>query len=1038
MGNYIELHARSALSFLRGASSPEDLVYAAAEADMPALGLCDRDGVYGSARAEFTAKEVGGFHAIVGSELTMEDGTIVPVLVESRTGYQHLCQMITRAKLRAAKNESRILWSELEAFAEGLVCLTGDEEGPVRLALMQGDFGLAAEIISRLLGIFGRDRTFVELQRHHVRGEEWSIRRLVELAETFRLPLLATNGTCYAEPKRRRVFDAFTCLRYHTHLDEAGVLLASNSQRYLKSPAEMAALFADLPEAIENTVRLSEQLAFSLKDLGYRFPEYPAPQGKSAATFLRDQTYRGAKKRYGKITAKIRKQLEHELAIIEKLGFCGYFLVVWDIINTCREKNVMVQGRGSAANSAVCYCLEITAADAIKHELFFERFLSEGRHSWPDIDLDLPSGDRRESIIQSVYAKYQPNGAAMTANVITYRGRSAMREMGKVLNLPEDMLKRFSDLYGGGGVEDTEALRQRVGMAGLSMQHPRLPVLLSLYQGVYGLPRHLGQHSGGMIISDRGLDSITPLEPAAMPGRVVAQWDKDDCADLGIIKVDLLGLGMMSALQDCFELCNRRGNGREIEGMAAIPADDPATYAMIQKADTIGLFQIESRAQMATLPRLKPRNFYDIVVEVAIIRPGPIVGNMVHPYIERRNGREKIDYIDDRFEPVLKRTLGVPLFQEQILQMAVEIANFTGSEAEELRRAISFHRSDERMQKVLAKLRAAMTQNAVSEKAQARIEEVIQSFALYGFPESHAISFALLAYASAWLKQHRAVEFYVSLLNNYPMGFYSRSSLVKDAKDHGLRVRPVSVIHSNLECTVEGDQVFRLGLRQTSELSTATAERAMAERDKQPWQSLQDFLMRARPNKTERRVLAKIGALNGLAEHRREALWQAELRLDPDDLFAKNASSETAPTLEPMSPIERLDADYAGLGLTTGPHPMAYVRERCHAQGIWRAGDLEHGANGQAVIIAGLVICRQRPSTANGHLFISLEDETGISNAFVPAPTFERYRLVIVQEAFLILHGRLQHADNVTSIYTLHAEALPFNAALGVESHDFR
>ncbi|MGY8688901.1 MAG: helix-hairpin-helix domain-containing protein, partial [Verrucomicrobiales bacterium] len=444
------------------------------------------------------------------------------------------------------------------------------------------------------------------------------------------------------------------------------------------------------------------------------------------------------------------------------------------------------------------------------------------------------------------------------------------------------------------------------------------------------------------------------------------------------------------------------------------------------------------RAQMATLPRLKPRNFYDIVVEVAIIRPGPIVGNMVHPYIERRNGREKIDYIDDRFEPVLKRTLGVPLFQEQILQMAVEIANFTGSEAEELRRAISFHRSDERMQKGLDKLRAAMTQNAVSEKAQARIEEVIQSFALYGFPESHAISFALLAYASAWLKQHRAVEFYVSLLNNYPMGFYSRSSLVKDAKDHGLRVRPVSVIHSNLECTVEGDQVFRLGLRQTSELSTATAERAMAERDKQPWQSLQDFLMRARPNKTERRVLAKIGALNGLAEHRREALWQAELRLDPDDLFAKNASSETAPTLEPMSPIERLDADYAGLGLTTGPHPMAYVRERCHAQGIWRAGDLEHGANGQAVIIAGLVICRQRPSTANGHLFISLEDETGISNAFVPAPTFERYRLVIVQEAFLILHGRLQHADNVTSVYTLHAEALPFNAALGVESHDFR
>ena len=1012
----------------------------AAALGMPALAVCDRDGVYGSARAQYAIKDLGGrpFHAIVGSELTMEDGSVVPVLVTSRLGYQNLCRMITQAKLRAAKNASRIRWSELEIFAEGLICLTGDEEGPVRRALMRGDRESASLALTQLCRIFGHQRTFVEVQRHQVRGEVWMLRQLRDLATCHRLPLLATNGACYAEPGGRLVFDAFTCLRHHTHLDEAGILLAKNAQRHLKSPREMAALFADLPEAITNTLRLAERLTFTLKDLGYAFPQYPAPKGETAASFLRKKAYLGAQKRYGNISAKVRKQLDHELRIIEKLGFCGYFLIVWDIINTCREKDVMVQGRGSAANSLVCYCLEITAADAIKHELLFERFLSEGRNSWPDIDLDLPSGQRRESIIQSVYERFAPNGAAMTANVITYRGRSAMREVGKVLNLPKDTLKRFSDLYGSGGAEDTSALRQRVGMAGLSAQHPRLPALLTLYQNVYGLPRHLGQHSGGMIICDTGLDAVVPLEPASMPGRVVAQWDKDDCEDLGIIKVDLLGLGMMSALQDCFTLCNTRKNGREISGMAAIPADDPDTYAMIQKADTIGLFQIESRAQMPTLPRLKPREFYDLVVEVAIIRPGPIVGKMVHPYIERRNGREKPDYIDERFKSVLKRTLGVPLFQEQILQMAVKVADFTGSQAEELRRAISFHRSDERMQKVLTKLRDGMDRNHVSKETQTRIEEAIRSFALYGFPESHAISFALLAYASAWLKRHRAAEFYVSLLNNYPMGFYSRATLVKDAKDHGIRVRPVSVIHSNCECLVETNESIRLGLHQTKELSAATAERIVAKRTQLAWKSLPDFLTRVRPNKTERRVLAKIGALNGLSEHRREALWQAEQRVDPDDLFAKaQETTSNDAQLAPMSPIERLDADYAGLGLTTGPHPMAYVRDHCQAKRIWRACDLENGRNGQQLKVAGLVICRQRPGTANGHLFISLEDETGVSNAFVPAPTFERYRLVIIQESFLIIHGRLQHADNVTSIYTHHITTLKFTKALGTESHDF-
>src|SRR5881296_2410806 len=796
---YVELYACSAFSFLRGGSFPEQLAEVTAELKMPAMALLDRNGVYGAQRFSVAARE-HGVRPIIGCELSMEDGSILPVLVANRTGYKNLCELLTQAHLRSEKGECAVGWDELAQFAKGLVVLLGSTEGRARL----------------LIDAFGRENVFVELQRHFIRGEERINRELIDLARANRLPLLATNGVQYAKPYGREVLDVFTCIREHTHLDAAGKLLTQNAERHLKCDREMRAVFADLPEAIENTLRLSERLTFSLENLGYKFPEYPVSVGHSMDSFLRTIVWFGAQQRYAAISAKVKRQIEEELALITKLGFPGYFLIVWDIVNFCREHNMMVQGRGSAANSAVCFCLGITPVDPVSSHLVFERFLNESRKGWPDIDLDLPSGDRREAVIQDIYRRYGKHGAAMTANVISYRGRSAAREIGKALNFSPSIIDRFSHLFASGDFPHTLALESQLEQAGLPKDHPRMPGFIRLYHAIYGLPRHLGQHSGGMIICQNKLSSFVPLENASMPGRVVAQWDKDDCEDLGIVKVDLLGLGMMSVMQDAFELCRERGRPLDL---AHIPKDDPATFEMMQNADTIGVFQIESRAQMATLPRMKPKCFYDVVIEVAIIRPGPIQGDMVHPYLARRAEREPVTYFDPRLEPILGRTLGVPLFQEQMLKIAMIIADFSGNEAEELRRALSFHRSEERMEKVSLKLRAAMERKGVAPDKIDKIIHSITSFALYGFPESHAISFAILAYGSAYLKVHRAAEFYASLLNNQPMGFYTPATIVKDAKHHGVCVRPVCVLRSDWRCTIEpvADELAqRLGVRRAS------------------------------------------------------------------------------------------------------------------------------------------------------------------------------------------------------------------------------
>src|SRR5712691_194303 len=1044
---YVELHACSAFSFLRGASFPEQLTEAAAELEMPAMALLDRNGVYGAQRFSVAAREQN-VRPIVGCELSMEDGSILPVLVENRTGYKNLCELLTQSHLRSEKGKCAVRWSELPQFAEGLVALFGlgsagrwpvssggspDERCLRRAAANRRPAACApqnsADRAQFFIDIFGRENVFVELQRHFLRGEERVNRQLIDLAAHYRLSILATNGVPYAKPYGREVLDVFTCIHEHTHLDAAGKILTQNAERHLKSDCEMRELFRDLPEAIENTARLAERLTFSLKNLGYEFPDFPVPDGHSMDSFLRTIVWFGAQQRYAAISSRVKHQLEEELALISKLGFPGYFLIVWDIVNFCREHNVMVQGRGSAANSAVCYCLGITPVDPVSNNLVFERFLNESRKGWPDIDLDLPSGDRREAAIQEIYRRYGKHGAAMTANVISYRGRSAAREIGKALNFSPSILDRFSHLFANGDFPHTLDLQSQIEQAGLPKSHPRMPAFIRLYQAIYGLPRHLGQHSGGMIICQNKLSSFVPLENASMPGRVVAQWDKDDCEDLGIVKVDLLGLGMMSVMQDALELCRERGRPLDL---AHIPKDDPATFEIMQHADTIGVFQIESRAQMATLPRMKPECFYDVVIEVAIIRPGPIQGDMVHPYLARRARKEPVTYFDERLKPVLERTLGVPLFQEQMLKIAMIMADFSGNEAEELRRALSFHRSEERMRKVSVKVRAAMERKGVAPDQIDKVIQSISSFALYGFPESHAISFAILAYGSAYLKVHRAPEFYASLLNNQPMGFYTPATIVKDAQRHGIKILPVCVQQSDWRCTVVDDNTVRLGFCVINGLRQEHAEELLRRRQDRSFQSLDDLKRRVPFAKNELRALAELGALNCFAEHRRAAMWKVEETVHDDLLtppsvvaaFVSNArptkqalaaaSASTTSPLFPMTLPERVKADYETMNLTTGPHLMKLLRE--NLPNIWRATDLVQAPHGSTIQIAGNVICRQRPGTAKGFVFISLEDETGVSNAIVDPDLFERFRLVITEEAFLLIEGQVQNSDGVVLI----------------------
>ncbi len=1132
---YVELHARSAFSFLEGACQPEELATACAELGLPAMALLDRDGVYGAPRFHLAAKKLG-VRAHIGAEIssalpigsggrgfsraakrTNGSGALAPegkseqarapglqifrypLLCASREGYQNLCRLVTRMKMRAPKNsppeQCHITQEDMREFSRGLVCLTGGTEGPLATAFASGGADAAEQSVRLLCDIFGRKNLYIELQRHYKRGEEARNQAAMQIARKLELPLVATGGIAYATPQQRQILDVFTCIRHHKTLATAGRLLERNCERYVKSAKEMARLFADLPEAIANTEKLSAHLQFTLEDLGYEFPRYPVGRGETQMSFLRARTWEGMVHRYGADNERAHMQVERELALIEKLELAGYFLIVWDIIRFCAEQNILVQGRGSAANSAVCYSLGITAVDPVGMELLFERFLSEERGEWPDIDLDLPSGDQRERAIQYVYERYGKLGAAMTANVITYRGRSAAREVGKALGFDAPTLDRLSKLVSAWEFRDpADTLARNFRDAGFDLRHPRIRKFLELCIAAQDLPRHLGQHSGGMVVCQGQLDSVVPLEPATMPGRVVIQWDKEDCADMGIVKVDLLGLGMMAVLEESIQLIRAHHN-EEID-LAHLPPDDPQVYDALCRADTVGMFQVESRAQMSCLPRLRPKKFYDIVVQVAIIRPGPIVGQMVNPFLNRRLGREMVDYLHPSLEPVLKRTLGVPLFQEQLLRIAMIAAGFSGGQAEELRRALGFKRSEKRMAEVEVKLRAGMNRNGIRGDVQGKIIQSITSFALYGFPESHAASFALIAYASAWLKCHYLAAFTAALLNNQPMGFYAPSSVVKDAQLHGLKMLPIDVTRSHWLCTLENvaarfsakDQqedaglkagatfAVRLGLRYAKGLREETGRAIVSECAVAPFTSIDDLKRRVpQIQKDELVLLAEIGALNFVGAHlgvrpdagngadtqvrpyvhRRTALWQVERaarptgpllemnpQISPMDTEESVKSAQSADSFDVDSPLammtseERLVADYRGTGLTVGPHPMAYRRAELRAAGVLTAAELQRLPNGTRVRVAGGVIARQRPGTAKGFVFLSLEDETGIANAILTPDIFDQHRMIVVSQQFLLLVGKLQNLDGVVSVKVERVHALEVTQAT-TKSHDF-
>ncbi len=1082
---YVELRTASAFSFLDGASQPEDLIEQAAALDLPAVALIDRNGVYGAPRF-YRAARAAGIRALVGAEIVLgddpeeetscedrsrdtkprsakrrntrreasqhsTDAERLTVLVRSREGYRNLCRLLTAAARGRPKGDARATWRQVRAHAGGLHCLSGGGEGPLARRL-QGQEGMAAgrRMLAQLQDVFD-NRVHVELQRTGQRAEEHRNQALVALAGRRRLPVVATGGVRYAKSIDKELYDVLTCARHGTSLDLAGRRLDPGRQRHLHSPRAMNARFQDIPSALAESVHLAEQLDFTLADLGYRFPAFPLPAGESDASYLRQITWNEARARFRPFTARAQAQIAKELDLIEKLDLAGYFLIVWDLVRFCARERILAQGRGSAANSAVCYALSITAVDPVKMELLFERFLSEERGEWPDIDLDLPSGAQREKVIQYVYQRYGPHGAAMTANVITYRSRLASREVGKALGFSTAQLGQLSKHLGRWGYDarrgDRGSVAERLREARFDPEEPRVRRFVDLWQRLQNLPRHLGQHSGGMVVAHGRLDEVVPLEPASMPGRVVVQWDKDDLADLGIIKIDLLGLGMLNALEEAVPLI-RRHERLNVE-LAHLPPDDPKTFRMLRAADTVGVFQVESRAQMASLPRNAPRTFYDLVIQVAIIRPGPIVGGMVNPFFERRRGRAEVVYPHPSLEPILKRTLGVPLFQEQLLRIAMVAAGFTGGQAEELRRAMGFKRSAERMEAIERRLRVGMTERGITEAAQDQIVKSITSFALYGFPESHAASFALIAYASAYLKAHHPTAFAIALLNAWPMGFYQPATVIQDAQRHGVRVFPIDVCSSRVRCTweeppsnprsarVQVAGAVRLGLRYVRGLGRDSAAAIVAARDERTFDDLADFTHRSGLPERELERLAHAGALAGFGLSRRAALWQvARLGRPIGPLLAANEEGDPGPSpLPEMAPIESTAADYHATGLTTGVHPVAYLRQHLDRHRVLPIVALTRHRAGTTVRFAGAVIVRQRPGTAKGMLFVTLEDETGMAQALVVPSLLERYRQVVVGAAGLVIEGRLEKRDGSL---TIKARRLwPLERFETAPSHDF-
>jgi error-prone DNA polymerase len=1047
---YAELHCKTNFSFLQGASHPDELALRAKELGFAALAITDRNSLAGVVRAHAAARQLE-LALIIGAEIDLLDAPPVVLWTTDRTSYGHLARLITRGCRQAPKGELRLTLDELADGCAGLLCgVLPRARNQVALTKLlvkdrarrhtpEEPLSKPADLLDalhRYRDLFG-DRCYLLAELYKGPDDQDSLERLVELARRSRLPLVAAGDVHYHARGRLALQDVLTAIRLGVTVSEAGAALFPNAERYMKSPEEMADRFVRAPGAIERTLEIAQRSTFSLDQLRYEYPEELAPPGETPLEYLARVTWQGAAGRYPQgIPEKVRALVEHELALVAELHYEAYFLTVFDLVRFARERDILCQGRGSAANSAVCYCLGVTAVDPDRVEVLFERFISRERREAPDIDVDFEH-ERREEVLQYLYDKYGRERCGMTAEIITYRTRSAVRDVGKALGLSLDRVDALAKSLEGHGLD--RQLAEHCHDAGIDPESFTGGRLVGLVGELVGFPRHLGQHVGGMVMTRGPLCELVPIENAAMDGRTVIEWDKDDLDELGILKVDCLSLGMLTAIRKCFDLIDQH-TGRELS-LASVGEGDQDVYDMICRADTMGVFQIESRAQMSMLPRLRPREFYDLVIEVAIVRPGPIQGNMVHPYLRRRAGEEPVTYPNDEIREVLKRTLGVPLFQEQAMRLAVVAAGFTPGEADQLRRAMGAWRRPGIIEQFRQKLIDGMQAKGFSQEFAAGVFQQISGFGEYGFPESHAASFALLVYVSAWLKHYYPAAFTAALVNSQPMGFYAPAQLVRGAREHGVEVRAVDVNASCWDCTLE-QGALRLGLRMVRGLSQPQALAIEAARRDGPFRGWEDFVRRTRLSRAVISRLAAADAFSSLKIDRRGALWRAlaeeqqPIRLPLFEQLEEDDEPVTA--LPKLEIAEEVVADYRAAGLSLRAHPMQFHRPRLDALGIVPADRLgEHPAD-RHVRVAGIVLVRQRPSTAKGITFVTLEDETGTVNLIVRPDVWRRFYRAARTAAALIAHGRLQrHAEVIHVLVSKLEDLSPHIRGLESQSRDF-
>ncbi len=1003
---YAELHCLSAFSFLRGASQPAELVRQACELGYRALALTDECSLAGMVRAWEAARDLP-LELITGTQLVLEDGLKLVLLAENHAGYTAICELITMGRRNAEKGQYRLTREQLEPALPGtLVLWLPDPDQPPEQAEALVETG-------RWLRQLYDGRCWIAVELLRSGRDDAILTGLTQLAQRCGLPLTAAGDVHMHRRGRRALQDTMTAIRIGKTVRESGHALFPNGERHLRARQHLAGIYP--LELLAETVRIAERCRFRLDELHYEYPEELVPRGETPTTHLRQLTEQGIQRRWPEgPTDEVRKQIEHELELIEEMDYEPYFLTVYDVVRFARSQGILCQGRGSAANSAVCFCLGITEVDPIRMSMLFERFISKERNEPPDIDVDFEH-QRREEVIQYIYDKYGRHRAAIAATVITYRSRSAVREVAKALGFDAEQVDRLARTIT--RWDTAEVLRERLSERGFDPASPTICRLMTLVSELIGFPRHLSQHVGGFVISQHPLSQLVPVENAAMPDRTIIQWDKDDLEALGLLKVDCLALGMLSAIRRCFDLI-AGFRGRRFS-MADVPPEDPAVYQMIQRADTVGVFQIESRAQMSMLPRLKPACYYDLVIEVAIVRPGPIQGKMVHPYLRRRQGKEPVSYPSEALRKVFERTLGVPIFQEQVMQLAIVAAGFTPGEADQLRRSMAAWKRHGGLEHFERRIIGGMRERGYDEEFARRVFEQIKGFGSYGFPESHAASFALLVYVSCWLKCHEPAAFCCALLNSQPMGFYSPSQLVQDVRRHDVTVLPVDVTVSTWDCALEPDPgrpsqpAIRLGFRMARGMREDAAERIVQARDQRPFRDVQDLVQRAELDRRQQNCLADVNALETLAGHRYQARWEiAGVEHFPEVL--KHSHINEAPAqLRGPGEVENLLADYAAQGFTLNRHPMAILRDKLKQRRALSIEQVRAAPSGQRLRTAGLVTLRQRPGTASGVTFLTLEDETAMLNVIVWRDLAEKQRAVLLGSDLMAIDGVLEHQDGV-------------------------